>query len=360
MLQIRLRRDSPTETGGGGGGARPSPTETVTVACPDHLVLADLPVAKGIGSVTPTTVINPVGRRSRRQLGERVHFCVRCDFPIAIYGRLNPCDHAFCLECARSDSICYLCDERIQKIQTIKMMEGIFICAAPHCLRSFLKKPDFEAHVHDLHATLLLTDAADKEDANESDVQSTKQHSSASDSTLRVPLRSQQPSLLQRSPSLSKPQSGSGQLQSYPAEHLDNSRPPGFETASPKPGIRFPDYPPPPMNMMQPPIPMNALPQQFSFPPYPTADGSSQQFFSGAPFEMTRPEGSGSEQGSALGYQQQQQQQPAPMMNLSFQGSYPPQPSWNPGMAPPQQVNRGRDAQGFGWQQDNREGFGQE
>ncbi|CAH8338202.1 unnamed protein product [Eruca vesicaria subsp. sativa] len=135
MLQIRLRRDSPTETG---SGARPSPTETVTVACPDHLVLADLPVAKGIGSVTPTSVIKqPVGRRSRRQVGERVHFCVRCDFPIAIYGRLSPCDHAFCLECARSDSICYLCDERIQKIQTIKMMEGIFICAAPHCLMSF-------------------------------------------------------------------------------------------------------------------------------------------------------------------------------------------------------------------------------
>lgn len=85
MLQIRLRRDSPTDTS---NGPRASPTDSVTVACPDHLVLADLPVAKGIGSVTPTTVIKPVGRRSRRQLGERVHFCVRCDFPIAIYGRL--------------------------------------------------------------------------------------------------------------------------------------------------------------------------------------------------------------------------------------------------------------------------------
>ena len=48
------------------------------------------------------------------------------------------------------------CDERIQKIQTIKMMEGIFICAAPHCLRSFLKKPDFEAHVHDLQEMAIL------------------------------------------------------------------------------------------------------------------------------------------------------------------------------------------------------------
>ncbi|KFK44565.1 hypothetical protein AALP_AA1G273700 [Arabis alpina] len=361
MLQIRLRRDSPTETG---NGTRLSPTETVTVACPDHLVLADLPVAKGIGSVTPTTVIKPVGRRSRRQLGERVHFCVRCDFPIAIYGRLIPCDHAFCLECARSDSICYLCDERIQKIQTIKMMEGIFICAAPHCLRSFLKKLDFEAHVHGLHGSLLEANA-EKEDGNESDVQSTKQQSSASESSLRGPLRSQQQQsreqqpLLHRSASLSKPQSGFGQVQNYPVD-TDNSRPPGFETASPKPGIRFPDYPP--MNLMQPPslpIPMNqnpGLPQQFGFPSYSTTDGSSQQFFSAAPYDMTRPEGSTSEQGSLLGYP------PSPMMNMNFQGSYPPQ-TWNSGMAPPQttqQVNQGRDGQAFGWQQQNRDGFGQE
>lgn len=266
---------------------------------------------------------------------------------------------------------CYLlcvlldrCDERIQKIQTIKMMEGIFICAAPHCLRSFLKKLDFEAHVHELHGSLLQADA-EKEDGNESDVQSTKQQSSASESTLRGSLRSQQQQsreqqpLLHRSASLSKPQSGFGQVQNYPAES-DNSRPPGFETASPKPGIRFPDYPP--MNLMQPPslpIPMNqnpGLPQQFGFPSFPTTDGSSQQFYSGAPYEMTRPEGSGSEQGSLLGYP------PSPMMNLNFQGSYPPQ-SWNPGMAPAhttQQVNRGRDGQGFGWQQENRDGFGQE
>lgn len=189
------------------------------------------------------------------------------------------------------------CDERIQKIQTIKMMEGIFICAAPHCLRSFLKKPDFESHVHHLHASLLLPDAPlDKEDGNDSDLQTTKHQSSASsDSTLmRGPLRSHQqqqpPPLLHRSPSLSKPLSRFG---SYPADNNDNSRPPGFETASPKPGIRFPDYPLP-MNMMQPPptmpIPNNRLPQQFSFPPYPTTDGSSQQFYNGAPFEMTRPE----------------------------------------------------------------------
>lgn len=86
MLQIRLSKVPQAE--GGGGAVKPLPAETVTVACPDHLVLADLPVAKGIGAATAASIVKSVGRRSRRQLGERVHFCVRCDFPIAIYGRL--------------------------------------------------------------------------------------------------------------------------------------------------------------------------------------------------------------------------------------------------------------------------------
>lgn len=71
------------------------PVETVTVACPDHLVLADLPVAKGIGAATAGSLAKTVGRRSRRPLGDRVHFCVRCDFPIAIYGRLVLIKHNF-------------------------------------------------------------------------------------------------------------------------------------------------------------------------------------------------------------------------------------------------------------------------
>lgn len=85
MLQIRLRGVPSTE---GAGGGKPLPVETVTVTCPEHLVLSDLPVAKGIGGAIAASLVKNVGRRSRRQLGERVHFCVRCDFPIAIYGRL--------------------------------------------------------------------------------------------------------------------------------------------------------------------------------------------------------------------------------------------------------------------------------
>jgi len=88
MLQIRLNKGSSVD---GNAGAKSSPAEMVTVACPDHLILADLPVAKGLGSATAASAVKIVGRRSRRQLGERVHFCVRCDFPIAIYGRLVHC-----------------------------------------------------------------------------------------------------------------------------------------------------------------------------------------------------------------------------------------------------------------------------
>ncbi|KAD3336196.1 hypothetical protein E3N88_31715 [Mikania micrantha] len=86
MLQIRLSNKSVASESG--GGAKLPSGETVTVACPDHLVLAELPVAKSLGAASGVTLVKTVGRRSRRPLGERVHFCVRCDFPIAIYGRL--------------------------------------------------------------------------------------------------------------------------------------------------------------------------------------------------------------------------------------------------------------------------------
>jgi E3 ubiquitin-protein ligase Hakai len=108
MLQIRLSKVGGTSDSGGAasgavtGGGDPAKSasaaaaalggvpESVTVACPDHLVIADLPVAKSLGAVTNSSAAatRTIGRRSRRPLGERVHICSRCEFPIAIYGRL--------------------------------------------------------------------------------------------------------------------------------------------------------------------------------------------------------------------------------------------------------------------------------
>ncbi|XP_022743612.1 LOW QUALITY PROTEIN: E3 ubiquitin-protein ligase ZNF645-like [Durio zibethinus] len=367
MLQIRLSKGPSSDAG---GSLKPLPVETVTVTCPDHLILADLPVAKSVGAATSSSLLKTVGRRSRRQLGERVHFCVRCDFPIAIYGRLSPCEHAFCLDCARSDSICYLCDERIQKIQTLKMMEGIFICAAPHCLKSFLKKTEFESHIHESHAELLQPNA-DKEDGKESEVQSAKQPT-GSDSTVRGPprpanspgsnpqlhdiedkVRWQQPR--EQMPLRPMMPMGFGQLQNYPSgPQLDNNHPPGFDRSGPlnhfqqgfdrqgtpqpessqfsdkQQGLlsenQFSEYPH--MHSMQPPnfvTSMNSNPMlnPYGVPPFPT-DGA--QSFYGAPYEMARPSSApdvGSEQGSLLGFPS------GPLGAVNYPAAFPQ--SWNGG-----------------------------
>jgi E3 ubiquitin-protein ligase Hakai len=78
---------------------------------PSHLVGEDLALAKGLGTVSTDSssyVINLVGVKARRRPGDKVHICVRCNFPIAVYGRLDPCEHVYCLTCAKLDSTCFL------------------------------------------------------------------------------------------------------------------------------------------------------------------------------------------------------------------------------------------------------------
>ncbi|XP_064998819.1 E3 ubiquitin-protein ligase HAKAI homolog isoform X1 [Musa acuminata AAA Group] len=383
MLQIRLSKGSAGD-GGGAAAKPPPPADTVTVACPDHLVIADLPVAKSLGAVTSSAAaVRTVGRRSRRNLGERVHFCVRCDFPIALYGRLVPCEHAFCLTCARSDASCYLvfcsCDERIQKIQSIKMMEGIFICAAPHCLKSFLKKSEFESHIHETHPNLLQSnpkkEGSTEEEARASSTDTHKQSFLQETSTARAPPKSgfspgtnsQQQDRDERAyrhqssdhpPSMVPPnlkpvpfqsphqrQPGDVQADNNPPQGFDNpnswiNQPQSFMSQSGHPNQQvsdqllsekhagnpsqssFSDYPP-----LQPPLPPNyQLPlnaNQAVVPPatfnYPLSAEGSQQYYS-APYEIPRPElmpAGGPAQGSVLGYS------PAPAGIASFAGSVP-------------------------------------
>ncbi|KAI3811825.1 hypothetical protein L1987_21557 [Smallanthus sonchifolius] len=357
MLQIRLSNKAAASESG--GGAKLPTGETVTVACPDHLVLAELPVAKGLGAANGVTLVKTVGRRSRRPLGERVHFCVRCDFPIAIYGRLIPCEHAFCLDCARSDSICYLCDDRIQKIQTIKMMEGIFICAAPHCLKSFLKKNDFEAHVHTYHADLVNSNP--QKDGNESEAASTKKPTT-SESTVQAPTP--------RPAQDGEDRTQRSQLQPLirPPIQPHPNPPHGFDGATPM-HIQQPnfDYP---VTALQPPgfvVPVNPNvmgPGSFGQPLYP------QQV----------PE-AGVEQGSLLGYPQSWNAGPNgqpfdPSMIMNQGGFFQGLPSQgvngsggimaaNPPLQPPPpqplpfgNFHGGDSSQGYGWPQDKRDGFG--
>lgn len=243
------------------------------------------------------------------------------------------------------------------------MMEGIFICAAPHCLKSFMKKSEFEAHIHDSHSDLLNPNA-EKEEGNESETRNFKQPT-ASESTARAPARqhiSPGPSQLHDSEdkahnfqSLEQPplrpllQHKSlayiGQVSNPSVSQSDSQRPPGFD----QPGIHtlqqeagqfpekphgmpsdvsFHEYPPlnpiPQPNFMMP-LPSTPVlnpPPAVGFPPF-QPEGAGQAFFTGS-YDAARQDSApemGPGQGSLLGF---------PQGGMNFTASYPT--PWNAGM----------------------------
>ncbi|XP_075593147.1 histone-lysine N-methyltransferase SETDB1 isoform X2 [Balearica regulorum gibbericeps] len=78
------------------------------------------------GSVLENTgVPQHVLRDFNNSLGEKdvvpVHFCHHCGFPIRIYGRLAPCQHVFCCDCAllhgqKGERRCPSCKEPVQQV----------------------------------------------------------------------------------------------------------------------------------------------------------------------------------------------------------------------------------------------------
>lgn len=120
------------------------------------------------------------------------------------------------------------------------MMEGIFICAAPHCLKSFLKKSDFEWHINETHADLLHPGKV--KEGNESEAVSARKPS-ASESTVQAPprpvfspgsnsqSRDQQPSRPMMQPRPMPP--FSGQAPNHSSEqHPDSNQPHSFDRAA--------------------------------------------------------------------------------------------------------------------------------
>lgn len=247
-------------------------------------------------------------------------------------------------------------------------MEGIFICAAPHCLKSFLKRTEFEFHIHESHADLLQP-SLDKEDNNESEAQGVK-HSTASDSTHRDLVRPvfspgsssqlhdkediarQQLTREQSLPRPSmqpKPPPGFGQVQNNPSESQPDSRPHGVDRLGPHNPFQQQNFDPlvtpklesdgsfaeyPPVHSIQPPnymVPANSNQMQspsvsFGYPSFPV-DGP-QQFYN-APYEMQRQDSApeaGSEHGSLLGFP------PGSSGNVNFTANYS-QPWNNAGQA---------------------------
>ena len=55
------------------------------------------------------------------------HFCLRCTMPIAIYGRLSPCNHLYCHACAKTVKTCTFCHKNVVRVQLLENVD-MFVC----------------------------------------------------------------------------------------------------------------------------------------------------------------------------------------------------------------------------------------
>ncbi|XP_007669171.2 E3 ubiquitin-protein ligase Hakai isoform X3 [Ornithorhynchus anatinus] len=93
-------------------------------------------------------------------LGEKdetpVHFCDKCGLPIKIYGRMIPCKHVFCYDCAilhekKGDKMCPGCSDPVQRIEQCAR-GSLFMCSVVQgCKRTYLSQRDLQAHINHRH-----------------------------------------------------------------------------------------------------------------------------------------------------------------------------------------------------------------
>ncbi len=87
-----------------------------------------------------------------------IHCCDKCSRPILIYGRMIPCKHVFCLNCARSNSgVCSRCGDRVARVEQAGL-GSIYMCSHggsrygnSGCRRTYLSQRDLQAHIHHRH-----------------------------------------------------------------------------------------------------------------------------------------------------------------------------------------------------------------
>ncbi|KAF7228945.1 E3 ubiquitin-protein ligase Hakai isoform X3 [Nothobranchius furzeri] len=98
-------------------------------------------------------------------IGERdevpIHFCDKCGLPIQLYGRMIPCKHVFCYDCAllhekKGEKMCpgltlYNCTDPVQRIEQ-SQRGSLYMCSVvPGCKRTYLSQRDLQAHVNHRH-----------------------------------------------------------------------------------------------------------------------------------------------------------------------------------------------------------------
>lgn len=102
---------------------------------------------------------HPVKLIGEKVFDPQIHLCEKCQYPILVYGRMLPCKHVFCLDCAKKyEKVCPRCDSRVVRIEQ-SALGTVFICthgAPKHsingCRRTYLSKRDLQAHIAHRHA----------------------------------------------------------------------------------------------------------------------------------------------------------------------------------------------------------------
>uniref|UniRef100_A0A8B9H0M0 E3 ubiquitin-protein ligase Hakai n=1 Tax=Astyanax mexicanus TaxID=7994 RepID=A0A8B9H0M0_ASTMX len=90
-----------------------------------------------------------------------IHFCDKCGLPIKLYGRMIPCKHVFCYDCAvlyekKNDKMCpglsmYSCTDPVQRIEQCQR-GSLFMCSIVQgCKRTYLSQRDLQAHINHRH-----------------------------------------------------------------------------------------------------------------------------------------------------------------------------------------------------------------
>lgn len=157
-----------------------------------------------------------------------IHFCDLCCLPIKSYGRMIPCKHVFCYECAvlherKGDKMCpglkmYSCTDPVQRIEQCQR-GSLFMCSIVQgCKRTYLSQRDLQAHINHRHMR------ASKSSAGRSD----PHHLSGSDvhDRFRVPPAHMSKPQVLIPPPLPHP-THDPYTQPPPSSHDDHRPPPG-------------------------------------------------------------------------------------------------------------------------------------
>lgn len=74
------------------------------------------------------------------------HACPACGSPIAVYGRLKPCSHALCADCAEGLKQCPTCAKEVTGVDRCEDTDGVFVCPFAGCSRAYLNSYSLSEH----------------------------------------------------------------------------------------------------------------------------------------------------------------------------------------------------------------------